>query len=132
MIVALDMTGSVTGKFYLEGIPTYDSSKQEVYFDQLDFVLDSKSKLISLGDWFAHGLIAKKIKESCRYSIKDQLAQGEATLKTYLSNSQPTKGVRVNGRIEHLTPGKISLTPNAIITMITANGKVSISVDGMQ
>ena len=132
MIVALDMTGSVTGKFYLAGIPSYDTAKQEVYFDQLDFVLDSKSKLLSLGDWFAHGLIAKKIKENCRYSIKDQLLQGEATLKNYLNNSQPTKGVRVNGKVNQLTPGKINLTPNAIVTMITANGKVSISVDGMQ
>ena len=132
MIVALDMVGSVTGKFYLAGIPSYDSSKQEVYFDQLDFVLDSKSKLLSLGDWFAHGLIARKIKESCRYSIKDQLAQGEATLKNYLNNAQPTKGVRVNGKVNQLTPGKINLTPNAIVTLITASGKVSISVDGMQ
>ena len=132
MIVALDMVGSVTGKFYLAGIPSYDSSKQEVYFDQLDFVLDSKSKLLSLGDWFAHGLIARKIKESCRYSIKDQLAQGEATLKSYLNNAQPTKGVRVNGKVNQLTPGKINLTPNAIVTLITASGKVSISVDGMQ
>ena len=132
MIVALDMVGSVTGKFYLAGIPSYDSIKQEVYFDQLDFVLDSKSKLLSLGDWFAHGLIARKIKESCRYSIKDQLAQGEATLKNYLNNAQPTKGVRVNGKVNQLTPGKINLTPNAIVTLITASGKVSISVDGMQ
>ena len=132
MIVALDMTGSVAGKFYLAGIPSYDTSKQEVYFDKLDFVLDSKNKLISLGDWFAHGLIAKKIKENCRYSIKDQLLQGEATLKNYLNNSQPTKGVRVNGKVNQLIPGKINLTPNAIVTMITANGKVSISVDGMQ
>ena len=132
MIVELGMVGSVNGKFYLSGIPAYDSSKQEIYLDQVDFILDSKNQLLRLGDWVAHGLIAKKIKESCRYSIKDQLAQGETTLKTYLSNYQPTKGVRVNGRVDQLTPQKIALTPNAIVTMITANGKVSISVDGMQ
>ncbi len=132
MIVELGMTGSVNGKFYLSGVPTYDSSKKEIFIDQLDFVLDSKSKLLKLGDWVAHGLIAKKIKESCRYSIKDQLTQGGNTLKNYLNNYQPTKGVRVNGRVDALSPQKICLTPNAIVTMITANGKVSFSVDGMQ
>ncbi len=132
MIVELAMTGSVNGTFYLSGIPAYDTSKQEVYLDQVDFVLDSKSRLLKMGDWVAHGRIAKKIKESCRYSIKDQLNQGNATLKNYLNNYQPAKGVRVNGRVDGLTPKKITLTPNAIVTMITADGKVSISVDGLQ
>ena len=132
MIVELAMTGSVNGNFYLSGIPAYDSIRKEIYLDQVDFVLDSKSQLLRIGDWVAHGIIAKKIKESCRYSIKDQLTQGEATLKTYLSNYEPVKGVRVNGNIVGLTPQKISLTPNAIVTMITANGKVSISVNGLQ
>jgi len=132
MIVQLGMTGSINGTFYLAGIPSYDSTKQEVYFDQLDFILDSRNQLLKIGDWFAHGIIAKKIKESCRYSIKDQLAQGDSTLRTYLNNSQPTPGVRINGRVKKLTPGKINLTPNAIVTMFTATGKVAISVDGMQ
>ncbi len=132
MIVELGMTGSVNGKFYLSGIPVYDSTKQEVYLDQVDFVLDSRNKLLKLGDWVAHGMIAKKIKENCRFSLKDQLTQGNNTLKNYLNNYSPTKGVRVNGKVDALRPQKISLTQNAIITMITANGKVSFSVDGMQ
>ncbi len=132
MIVELGMTGSVNGNFYLSGIPAYDSTTKEIYLDQVDFVLDSKNQLLRLGDWVAHGIIAKKIKESCRYSIKDQLIQGETTLKTYLSNYEPVKGVKVNGTVIGLRPQKISLTPNAIVTMITAGGKVSISVNGMQ
>ena len=132
MIVELGMTGSVNGRFYLSGIPAYDTTKQEVYLSQIDFVLDSKNKLLRLGDWVAHGMIAKKIKENCRYSIKDQLTQGGATLKNYLTNYEPTKGVKVNGRVYGLVPQKITLTPNAIVTMITADGKVSIIVDGMQ
>jgi len=53
-------------------------------------------------------------------------------LKNYLTNYQPVKGVKINGAVNSLSPQKISLTPNAIVTMITANGKVSISVDGIQ
>jgi hypothetical protein len=132
MIIQLGMKGSINGTFYLAGIPNYDSTNQEVYFDQLDFILDSRNKLLKIGDWFAHGIIAKKIKQSCRYSIKDQLATGDSTLRTYLNNSQPTKGVHINGIVNKLTPSRITLTPNAIVTMFTATGKVAIIVDGMQ
>jgi len=132
MIVALDLKGSVNGLFYLAGVPTYDAEKKEVYLKDVDFVLDSKNKLLKFGDWIAHGTIAKKIQASCRYSLKDQLTQGETTLKNYLNNYQPVKGVKINGAVNSLNPQKVSLTPNAIVTMITANGKVSISVDGIQ
>lgn len=131
MIVELGMSGSVNGNFYLSGIPVYDSTTKEIFLDQVDFILDSKNQLLKLGDWVAHGIIAKKIKENCKYSIKEQLTQGETTLKTYLSNYEPVKGVKVNGNVLGLTPQKISLTPNAIVTMITAGGKVSISVNGL-
>ncbi len=131
MIVELGMSGSVNGNFYLSGIPTYDSTTKEIFLSQVDFILDSKNQLLKFGDWIAHGVIAKKIKDNCKYSIKEQLTQGETTLKTYLSNYEPVKGVKVNGNVLGLTPQKISLTPNAIVTMITAGGKVSISVNGL-
>ncbi|MBC7694891.1 MAG: DUF4403 family protein, partial [Burkholderiales bacterium] len=51
---------------------------------------------------------------------------------TYLTNYQPVKGVRVNGAMTELAPNKIVLTPNAIITMVVAKGKVAISIDGLE
>lgn len=132
MIIQLGMTGSVNGNFYLSGIPMYDATKKEMYLDQLDFVLDSKNKLLQLGDWLAHGTIATKIKENCKYSIADQLVLGEKNVKTYLSGYEPVKGVKVTGSLTSLAPQKIVLTSNAIITTIDAKGKVAIAVDGMQ
>ncbi|MFP5041743.1 DUF4403 family protein [Parasediminibacterium sp. JCM 36343] len=132
MIVELGMKGSVNGNFYLTGVPAYDSTKKEMYIDQVQFVLDSKNKLLQFGDWIAHGTILKRLKENCRYSVNEQLNQGSNTLKTYLSNYEPTKGVKVNGYVTGLSPKNITLTPNAIITMITASGKVAVSVDGMK
>lgn len=132
MIIQLGMTGSVNGNFYLSGIPKYDATKKEMYLDQLDFVLDSKNKLLQMGDWLAHGTIATKIKENCKYSIADQLALGEKNVKTYLNGYEPVKGVKVTGSLTSLVPQKIVLTSNAIITTIDAKGKVAIAIDGMQ
>lgn len=132
MIIQLGMTGSVNGNFYLSGVPKYDATKKEMYLDELDFVLDSKNKLLKLGDWLAHGTIVNKIKENCKYSIADQLALGEKNVKTYLNGYEPVKGVKLTGTLSSLTPQKIVLTSNAIITTIDAKGKVAIVVDGMQ
>ncbi|ADY52731.1 hypothetical protein Pedsa_2179 [Pseudopedobacter saltans DSM 12145] len=131
MIVAADMIGSVNGTFYLVGVPVYDAVKKEVILDQVDFILDSKSKLLRTADWLAHGMIVKKIAENCRFSIANQLSDGEKAMKGYLNNYQPAKGIIVNGTLGTLSPDKIILTPNAIVAMVTANGKVNIKIEGM-
>ncbi len=132
MIVELNMSGSVNGNFYLSGVPVYDAVKKEISIADIDFVLDSKNKLLALGDWIAHGTIAKKIKDNCHYSMSEQLTTAETTTKNYFNNYQPVKGVTVNGSLTSLNPTKIILTPNAIITTIEAKGKVAVSINGMQ
>lgn len=132
MIVALNLSGSVNGDFYLTGIPAYDAATKEIYLDQVDFVLDSKSKLLKIGDWLAHGLIVNKMAAACRFSIASQLAEGQKSMATYLSNYQPVKGVKVNGNLVGITPNKVILTPNAIVAMVLIGGKVSVNVDGLE
>jgi hypothetical protein len=131
LIVALSMTGSVNGDFYLSGTPKYNAEKKEIYLDGVDFVLDSKNKLLKAGDWLAHGLIAQKIQQSCSFSIADYLNNGQKTMASYLSNYQPIKGVYVNGQMTELIPDQITLTPQAMVAMIVAKGKVAIKIDGL-
>jgi hypothetical protein len=95
-------------------------------------VLDSKSKLLKIGGWLAHGLILRKMSDACRFSIADQLAEGEKKMATYLNNYEPIKGVKVNGTLGQITPNKVILTPNAIVAMVVATGKVSVSIDGLE
>lgn len=132
MIVALNLSGSVNGDFYLSGVPKYDSNTKEIYLDQVDFVLDSKSKLLKIGDWLAHDLILKKMANACRFSIADQLAEGQKNIAFYLNNYQPLKGVKVNGKLNVINPNKVILTPNAIVAMLVGTGNLAVSIDGLE
>ncbi len=132
LIVALNMSGSVNGDFYLSGTPKYNAAKKEIFLDEVDFVLDSKNKLLKTADWLVHGMIAKKIQESCTFSIAEYLDNGQKTMASYLNNYQPIKGIKVNGQMTEMTPGQIALTPQAIVAMIVAKGKVSVKVDGLE
>lgn len=132
LIVDLGLTGTVNGEVYLSGVPMYDPVKKEIYLDGLDFVLDSKSKLLKAADWLTHGLIVKKIAENCRFSIAETLDEGTKTMAGYLNNYQPMKGVTVSGSLTSLAPNKVFLTMNAMIAMVAAKGKVSIVINGLE
>lgn len=132
MIIALDVLGSVNGTIYLAGFPQFNDKTKEVFFDQLDYALDTKNKLVRTANWLAQGLILKKIEQTCRYSIKSNLEEAQKNMMIYLKNYSPMQGVFVNGKIEEIQFQKIQLTNQAIIAFVKVNGNVNVSVNGLK
>jgi hypothetical protein len=132
MIVALQMTGSLEGTIYLSGIPNYNPVTKEIYFENMEYVLNTKGLLTKTANWLLQGVIIKKIEANCRYSIKDNLAEGKKNMMPYLTNYSPMKGVFVNGTLSDFEFDKVELTNEAIIAFISTQGKISVSIDGME
>ncbi|HEU0136282.1 MAG TPA: DUF4403 family protein [Flavobacterium sp.] len=132
MVIALDLTGSINGTIYLTGYPQYNQQTKEIFFDQLDYAVDTKSKLMRTANWLASGYILNKIQQSCRYSIEPNLQEGKQNMMQYLKNYSPMAGVFINGKIEDLHFEKIQLTNKAIIAFLKVNGDVDIKIDGLQ
>jgi hypothetical protein len=132
MIIALDMKGSIDGTIYLTGIPNYNPVTREIYFDKMDYVLNSKGLLTKTANWLLQGIILKKIEDNCRYSIKDNLEEAKKSMLPYLNNFSPMKGVFINGSLNNFEFEKVELTNDAIIAFIKGNGKMSVNIDGME
>ena len=132
LIIALNLIGSINGSIYLSGHPNYNSISKEIYFDNLEYVLNTKSLLLKSASWLVHGNILNKIKENCRYSIKENLEEAKQNMLPYLDNYSPTKGIFVNGDLNDFEFEKVELTNNAIIAFISTSGKMKITIDGME
>jgi hypothetical protein len=132
LVIALDLLGSVNGTIYLTGIPQYNDTTKEIYFDKLDYVLDTKSRLMRTANWLAQGIILRKIEESCRYSIKQNLDEAKQSMVSYLKNYSPMPGVFINGKMEDIQFQKIELTNQAMIAFIKVNGNINVSIDGLK
>lgn len=132
LVIALDLLGSVNGTIYLTGIPQYNDTTKEIYFDKLDYVLDTKSKLMRTANWLAQGIILRKIEESCRYSIKQNLDEAKQSMMTYLKNYSPMPGVFISGKMEDIQFQKIELTNQAMIAFIKVNGNINVAIDGLK
>jgi hypothetical protein len=132
LVIALDVLGSVNGMIYLSGIPQYNEKNKEIYFEHLDYVLDTKDKLIRTASWLAQGIILRKIDAHCRYSIQSNLEEGKKSMMNYLNNYTPMPGVFVNGKMEDIQFQKIQLTNQALIAFIHVKGSVKVSIDGLK
>ena len=132
MIIALDLLGSLNGMVYLSGVPQYNDQTKEIYFDKLDYAIDTKSRLVRSANWLMSGYVMQKIQESCRYSIKPNLDEGKQNLLQYLKNYSPMPGVFINGKVDDIQFQKIQLTNKAIVAFVKINGEVNVTVDGLK
>ncbi len=132
IIIALDVAGSVDGTLYLTGYPQYNEATEEVYFDKLDYVLDTRNALIKSAQWLVGNRILLQLQEKCRYSIAPNLKEGKESVEHYLGNYSPVKGVFVNGSVQEIKLDKIQLSATAMIAFIKLKGKVSVTIDGLE
>ncbi|MEN9323840.1 MAG: hypothetical protein RL699_1620 [Bacteroidota bacterium] len=132
LIIALDLLGSVNGTIYLSGVPQYNPESKEIFFDDLDYVIDTKSRIMKTASWLAQGYILKKMQESCRYSIQGNLEEGKQNLVKYMKNFSPMPGVFINGNLNGLNFEKIQLTNQALLAFVKITGDVKVSVDGIK
>ena len=132
MVIALDVLGAINGTIYLNGFPQYNSETKEIFFDKLDYALDTKNKLIRTANWLAQGLIVRKIQDNCRYSIVSNIEEGKKSMAKYLQNYSPLPGVFINGKLENLTFQGFQLTNKAIVAFVKINGTLTVAVDGLK
>lgn len=132
VIIDLGIDGSVKGEIYLYGYPKYDTLKQEIYFDDLQYVLNTKNILIKSANWMLGGIFLSKIQNLCRYSIQSNINDARNSLKFYLSNYSPMKGVFVNGDVHSFTFDRMVINKDAMIAFLSIKGNVITKVDGYE
>ena len=105
---------------------------REIYFEEMNYVLNTKGLLTKTANWLLQGVILNKIKESCKYSIQPNLEEGKKNMLPYLTNYSPMKGVFVNGKLNDFVFEKMELSENGIVAFITSSGSMKITIDGME
>jgi hypothetical protein len=127
IVIALEVQGSINGTIYLTGVPKFNEKTKEIYFEQMDYALDTKNKLLKTANWLAQNYIISKIQANCKYSIQSNLDEGNKNIKAYLKNYSPMPGV-----FEDLQFKKIQITNQAIIAFLNLQGTINITIDGLK
>lgn len=130
MVIKAGLQGSVNGNIYYKGVPTYDPATKSIYLENFDYDLETKSLLLKTANWIFQGKFNKSMKEALTFQIGGQIDEMKKQIQANL-NKPVSKGISLNGNITELNPDKVYLTPNSIIAVIMAKGKLNLKVDGL-
>ena len=132
LIVDLKVSGNLNGHIYLAGFPMYNAQTKEIFFDQLNYVLDTKNVLHRSANWLLKGTFLAAIRENCRYSIQKELLKSKDQLDFFLNNYQPQKGIQINGKTGEIAFKRIALTNTGLAAFLGVEGEAKIEINGLE
>lgn len=102
LVIALQVSGFINGKLYLEGVPYFDSEKVEIRIRDVDYTVKSKNVLVKIVNLFYKKGMKRMIEEKMVISLKDEFFLLKDIGNSALFDSEMIPGVKMNGRIDRI------------------------------
>jgi len=89
LLVSMDFLGlregkkDLAGQFYLAGKPVFDEQKQQLFFTDIEFKVETKNFLTNTVNWSKRRKIRKNLEERAIFPIQEYLKEAETVLAQF-------------------------------------------------
>lgn len=128
LLIQVVFSGSAKGRIFLSGIPSFDSSKGELYFKELDLDIESRSLLLKTASWLVHTTMQNAIEKQLRYPVSDYLNAVKHELDQKLKAMGSNNAYRLAGTIDNFLLQGIYMRETELQLVLNANGKINLKI----
>ncbi|NIJ53180.1 DUF4403 family protein [Dyadobacter arcticus] len=132
LVIKAGLKGNINGDIYLKGTPFYDPVTQQLSLKGLDYDLYTKSTIVRTAGWLLQGQFSRMMEKKMVFPVGEQITEAKKTIQKALANYKITEGVTLKGTLSDIVPDKVYLTPKHLYSVVFANGKVNLRVDGLK
>lgn len=130
VVIEAETEGYVNGRALISGIPVYDDAKKKIVLSNTKFNLKTANILQKTATLLFKGKIVKMIEEEYGIPTQDlELASKKSIEEAF--NKEYYKGLKMNGKVFSLKPGKILMNPSGITAVIDTNASLKLTVNGL-
>jgi hypothetical protein len=122
------MSGALRAVIYLKGKPAYDQVKQEIYFQNLDYELNTQQALVKTASWLLKSTLKKKMDAAFRYNVKQDLDAAAAAVRAYLAGYNYRNVLEVKGSLGALSLKEVGSDDKVIRAKFSAEGKAAVKI----
>ena len=132
LVVETDLSGSYQGKVYLEGIPFYNESKNQIEMREVDYELKTKNFLAKTMSWIFHKNFEKRIKKQLVFPLDKQFEAIKKQTANQLKDFKVNDNMRIQGILDDIKIERTYLTPKSIRVQFASSGDLNLFIDGLK
>jgi len=127
LLLAIAFAGDATGRLELVGTPRYDAAAGIVAVPDLDFDLDTDSKLVSGYAWLRSDELRATIRQRAHVPVQPALAKGRELLLSGL-NRKLGDAVTLSATVDSVAVKGLYVTRDALVVRAEATGQAGFAV----
>jgi len=116
---------------FLFGYPKFDGSNNTLYFDQLDYDINTKSALIKAANWMVGSSIQKQLQNQLVFSFDKEVKEIRKDLESRLKKYSYKKLFTISGVINDFSIKDIYVADDHFDVYLNANGRATLKLDGI-
>jgi hypothetical protein len=128
LVVVLTTTGDFDGQLTLFAKPVYNSQKNSLTFEDVEFDTKNAGWLISAGSWLFSSPIRSTIRTKLDTSVVEQLEKARLKASSALSSVQVAEHVQLTGAVKSLSLGEATVLNDRLSVNVIAQGESSVSL----
>ncbi len=123
--VEVKFSGSKKGILFLTGKPVFDSEKNTVHIEDLQFDLSTKNILLKSAKWLLNETIRKKMQDAMNMDLSPQINDAKKAMNTSL-NQEMGNGISLKGNLNTLKVTDIQILQKELFVRTQLKGKMSV------
>jgi len=128
--IRLLLSGSVKGELFLYGVPKFNGTTNEFYFENLDYDINTRSVLIKAANWLVGSSFQKMMQEKLRFSFDAEIKSIRSDLEAKLKLFKYKNLITLRGNIRDFSVKDIYVADDHFDIVLNANGRASVILEG--
>lgn len=130
LVVNTLLEGDYDGNLYFIGEPKYNSRKNKIELEKVDFDFTSKRFLLKSASWLFKGSLKRAIQDNLDFYLEENLEDIKKMIQKQLNDYQLSKGIFLNGNLTELNISHVYVAPDGIHVRVGLTGKLNVDVKG--
>ncbi len=128
VVLALRMSGDISGTAYLVGTPQLDQTTRALIVPDLEFDVSTGNALVQGLAWLRKGDLVTQLRDQARFPLDTILEETRAKVESAL-NRDLTRGVQLSGTVRTGRLLDVTVHPRWLMVRAEASGTLALDVD---
>lgn len=129
MIVETDVTGSIKGKLFFEGMPAYRAEDSSIVVNNLVFHVQTGSFLLKTANWLYNGGLEKIMHKKMVYAIGPEIQSTFSMIQDNIKHYELGEGFYLNGKLDRFEVLQPGLSKGFVLAPLKFEGKLSVALE---
>jgi hypothetical protein len=128
ILFKMTFDGAKKGVLFLTGIPKIDSMKQQLYMENVEFDVKTKSLLLKSAKWLFSDRITYELQKNAVFDMKTLIADAKNEINKQL-NTSLTEGVLMSGNLDKMIINELFLDEKNLVFRSKLNGNLKLKIE---